>query len=831
MDNNISINNIKQIIELHYEIKYKNIMSFYNFLFDGFEDNMSFDACDYTPLSNRDSSPRELSGSKRNKVVEFLKEGKILKNLQSTLENTILKHNEKLKEVSDDFLKIFEKSFKEPSPIYTRIESIFEKPQNYIALAVAIKWLIVDSITIKHITEFEQYYNEDFKNYNIVKDNIDEDINKILNDNKIFLYAKSDGSLFAEIPFSDYPELFYEIRRKLIEKENDELIISGETLMDAFNYGQNAPASIIDSIKKSIAQGTKRIKIYLADPDALDDDIPVQKALKDLEFSLTMLADNLFVYLSNNCNCKLDIYFLPSLSIDHVVKSKNWMIYRSTKLWTKDRDCKGSVYIYDLQKVKHNFNGDVAAQIKYFEYIEANSIEIDIARVITEKGAGRALHELLRYKLRDIDPKCNNIKLHKIYESQLRRYALSSFNDAYGLYANIKNNTPINNNEELFNFYNSKALDKTQNTLLSYIKTTTEMMNNVVKQYDRRPQSGAIIIPSADLGYPNNIQRLAGGFATGMFIDWECGTPLVPIDATVNVCSSSVFRVSIPEELLHNLSINFVNTLEGKLNEITKETGYSFSFTSGNHFLMIAKDDEDEYYLVLHSSARELKDSYLGLYPSENNWYSSKVKTYIYPDAEGRYLRYINGGEALQFINMAHNIEEYNVEIHKKVAKELNGGVEPSQNESIIKHHYYMPTDSSIAIGTFVEQLGEIVPMFSDVFKKVYLFKIGENNLTYNLGEKKGRCCIIPHGWGQEINNINNIYVDPINQTLSLDNVKYGINSRIRLDDRVNKNIRQFKDGEVFLKKCKTLDGEFIKVLTPKFLYCRKHKGIVEEDK
>lgn len=103
MDNNISILNIKEILESYCEIKFKNIRAFYDYLFNEFEDNMNFDDSDYSYLSNRDSQKRKLSNSKRNKVVEFLKEEQILKNLQNILEKITLEHSENVEKISADF--------------------------------------------------------------------------------------------------------------------------------------------------------------------------------------------------------------------------------------------------------------------------------------------------------------------------------------------------------------------------------------------------------------------------------------------------------------------------------------------------------------------------------------------------------------------------------------------------------------------------------------------------------------------------------------------------------------------------------------------------------
>ena len=72
---------------------------------------------------------------------------------------------------------------------------------------------------------------------------------------------------------------------------------------------------------------------------------------------------------------------------------------------------------------------------------------------------------------------------------------------------------------------------------------------------------------------------------------------------------------------------------------LSKEKGYTFSFDNGNHFIMIAQSlDDKALYVVMHSSVKEFKDSYMGLYPVEENWFSDSIRTY---HDNGRYLRYI----------------------------------------------------------------------------------------------------------------------------------------------------------------------------------------------
>lgn len=196
-----------------------------------------------------------------------------------------------------------------------------------------------------------------------------------------------------------------------------------------------------------------------------------------------------------------------------------------------------------------------------------------------------------------------------------------------------------------------------------------------------------------------------------------------------------------------------------------------------------------------------------------------------------RYLRYIKEKEAEYFIQTAHHNEKYNEKLHKWIADYLSNG--RIVEEPIIKHHYYMPTDSSIALGTFVEPPGETVPIFSDVGKPVYLFKIAEDNWTYNLGGRKGSVCIVPHGWGPKIDQVKGIIYNKSTNTLCFQCddskvVNYKVVSRERINDQLDKKIRNFSNGEEFLKKGKKfLKGQIITTLTPHYLYCQQYVGKV----
>lgn len=108
------------------------------------------------------------------------------------------------------------------------------------------------------------------------------------------------------------------------------------------------------------------------------------------------------------------------------------------------------------------------------------------------------------------------------------------------------------------------------------------------------------------------------------------------------------------------------------------------------------------------------------------------------------------------------------------------------------------------------------------------MFKIGKDNWKVRLGGKE--VCLVPHGWGQVIENAKLVVVDNEKKTLRIGDAKFKINSKSRIEDEVDKHVRKFKDGEEFLEKGKAMiKGEIVQTLRPIYLYCNKKKGKVNE--
>ena len=480
---------------------------------------------------------------------------------------------------------------------------------------------------------------------------------------------------------------FWDIRRKLVSTAYGHLIIAGPSLRDAFSVDD--PHTIVQSLKESIENGKlSEISVLLTDPIIFDSHVNCGDPIRDISGTVETLQERFYDLCEKN-KVKLHIYFLPLLQIDHAVITEEFMAFRSNKLWNRERKYKGAygLYLADYYVSQMDSDSEYLAHKEYLHTIMENSTTIypavDVDYSLLNKLSAKSKH--MHWRLKSIN--YQYIYLHKLYEKQIFSYVCNTWSADVELIGNLTSNKSIYHHSDLFK---AEMLlnDESQKVLLPYLWETQKLFDEAIRKHDHCKESYCRLFPSLDLGFPNNIQRLAGGFATGMLVTWQCGIDIVPIDATVNVCTSSVFKLdSFSEDILKD-GVTTQNFIEKCFEEAT-DKGYSFSFTSGNHFLIIAKDKEtQEYYLVLHSSANELKNSYMGLYPVEGNWYANEIK--IIEGKNGRYFRYLKDAEARHFIRMAQNFKNYNEEIHRWLAKQINNGKEIPESKTIMKHHYYI---------------------------------------------------------------------------------------------------------------------------------------------
>ena len=266
--------------------------------------------------------------------------------------------------------------------------------------------------------------------------------------------------------------------------------------------------------------------------------------------------------------------------------------------------------------------------------------------------------------------------------------------------------------------------DNTQKEILKHLEITSKLLSKVGTELSET-QKESMIYAMPDLGIAQNGTRMLGGFYTGACYSWNSDVPFVPVDTTVNVCGTTVYKlnqkITVQEfqKRLDNVMTNRETYLKYASThlpsqildsiDLEKADKFYWNYNVGNHFAILAEQNEDNselskgQYMIVHASAIELKKDNLkyGLYPVEGNWYYDEIQT-IYDDRENRYLRYICGKKAVQFAELANMLQKINKDRNRYFCKTVLG--ELAGEEVINLSHYGMPVNNAVCIGCQWEQ-------------------------------------------------------------------------------------------------------------------------------
>ena len=276
--------------------------------------------------------------------------------------------------------------------------------------------------------------------------------------------------------------------------------------------------------------------------------------------------------------------------------------------------------------------------------------------------------------------------------------------------------------------------DPTQVEIKKHLVVTEMLLSRVATKVSGVPKE-ATIYALPDLGIASNKARMLGGFYTGMVAGWNTSIPIIPVDATVNSCGVSVFKLK--KQLT---DLEFSQAVQSAIH-LAESKGYQWNFDVGNHFIVLGELSNGDPCVVLHASAQEFKRGNMqeGLYPEKGNWYYDDIEIEFLED---RFLRYISGKKAERFFEIARKTKKFNQERHRIVAHLLFGN--NLSDELLNIQHYGMPSQNSVAIGCTWE--GGLMPLLTAPNRRIYLVDPikGANN-TISLQEE---CILFPHGLG-----------------------------------------------------------------------------------
>ena len=274
--------------------------------------------------------------------------------------------------------------------------------------------------------------------------------------------------------------------------------------------------------------------------------------------------------------------------------------------------------------------------------------------------------------------------------------------------------------------------DPTQQMLLPHLEITEALLSRVATKLSGRKKF-AEITAMPDLGIAHNCTRMMGGFFTGARYMWDSDVPFIPVDATINVCGTAVFKLK--SEISVKELLDRVETV------LADRTRYTWNYMNGNHFISWCYStgeygEESGYYMIVHASANEFKNGPQGLYPNSDVWYYDDIQT-EYLEGTARYLRYISGKSAERFYDIAKMLISFNEERNRYFIK--NVLQEYLDKEVLSIQHYGMPNSHTVCIGAHWEPTTYI--LLTAPGRPIFIVEPGEN---YDGS---------PHGLGLAVKN------------------------------------------------------------------------------
>lgn len=302
--------------------------------------------------------------------------------------------------------------------------------------------------------------------------------------------------------------------------------------------------------------------------------------------------------------------------------------------------------------------------------------------------------------------------------------------------------------------------DNTQRELRHYLDGTVKTFNKLLSTVNGE----ATIKTCLDLGFPHDVIRIAGGFATGAYVKWISDEPIIPVDTCVNVCSCSFFEIE------NDITDIFFDATFIEMTQKLQQGIYVNNFHRGNHFIAYMQSIKTgKLYLLLHSSASEFKSNFNGLYPVKGNWFYDRIQIF---QEENSYIRYIKGKDAEIFYKLSENLVRFNENRHEFIAQLLLRE-KTAINAVSHYHHYYMPSENSVIMGSHIVSEGQVAPILSIPGENIYIVNF-EYSKDKELYLDKTHF-LTPHGWGKRHKDIPNISLDVNSRKFSLDNIIYDI--------------------------------------------------------
>lgn len=235
-------------------------------------------------------------------------------------------------------------------------------------------------------------------------------------------------------------------------------------------------------------------------------------------------------------------------------------------------------------------------------------------------------------------------------------------------------------------------------------------------------------------------KRLILGVPIGGYIRWPSKYNIFPLDLDVNTCGVHVLK--LPETFNEHIFIKRLYKLKQKLDNkevILDGKILKWNFSIRNHFINVYRDEENNHYLVVHSSGEtELIDM-----RNLNNLFNIK-----YIDIENRKYPYIIDSDAVEYAKISATENEFFYKRHKFIFNELFN----EDYELIYSNlHFGMIENGEVLMGCSKLQIDSMFPILTNAFDNIVIAQA--NNPPKDIIDCTNGYALVPHGLGMRILN------------------------------------------------------------------------------
>ena len=234
-------------------------------------------------------------------------------------------------------------------------------------------------------------------------------------------------------------------------------------------------------------------------------------------------------------------------------------------------------------------------------------------------------------------------------------------------------------------------------------------------------------------------RRLILGLPIGGYVKWDSAYQFFPLELDVNSCGVHMLKLKPDFDLKKFERDLFVLKQDMDVQKLVlNEKILKWNFSRRNHFINIYQDNDQIFYMVVHSSGETV------LFDWENLHKMFDVKHTIVNE---RKLPYIQGNDVEEYFSITEKENKFFFERHKFIFDRLLGN---NNYETIYAdQHFGMINQGEILMGCSKIKPNTVFPILTRPFEKLILANV--SSPPQSILDITDGYALVPHGLGMTV--------------------------------------------------------------------------------